>query len=616
MTAKAQANSSRPKKKEVELTMPVWKIIYRVIWYKKGLWTLNLFFITVLVVLGHIPGLAIREFFNLVSGEAAVTFTLPMIVFLLFLGEALRTLFRWFLIQTNVPFMNYVSLLLRKNILQHILKRPGARALPDSPGEAVSRFRGDVFEISLFALWINDILAMLVFNIIAVTIMLNISVQITLLVMIPFLIVMAIARASMEKIEEYRRASRKYTGMVCGFIGEMFGAVQAVKVATSEEGVLSRFAEMNEERRSVAIKDRLFQELLHSLFRNSVNIGTGVILLVAAGSIRDGSFSIGDFALFVIYLEYIGDMTTFIGLVMARYKQIGVSVERMSRLMDGAPTEALVEYSKVYLDGTVPDVDYPKLQSQDELYKLEAKNLTHLYGDTENGIKHVNLNLERGSFTVITGRVGSGKTTLLRALLGLLEKQEGEILWNDKPIENPDDFFVAPRCAYTAQVPRLFSDPLRDNILLGIDKRDSQMMPAVRNAVMERDLNDLDDGFDTMVGPKGVKLSGGQIQRTAAARMFTRDTQLLVFDDLSSALDVETERTLWERVFEHPEITCLVVSHRKAALRHADHIIVLKGGQIESEGTLDYLLEHSEEFQDLYDGDGNSSGNGNGVKAN
>ena len=450
---------------------------------------------------------------------------------------------------------------------------PTAGRLPGSPGEAVSRFRDDANDIAMVLDGWLDVAGASITAAVGVAIMTSIDPIAGLSVSVPVALALLASWWLGPRLRAWRRAAREATARVTGFIGDSFGGVQAIKAAGAESAVHDRFRAINAQRATVARRDQLGGELVRSLGYGTGEVTVGIVLLLVASAFRRGELSVGDIGLFASYVTVIAGVPKWVARLSAYQRQADVSIDRIAELLVDTTDRAGIAAPVVthLRHGPAPLVVDRALD--DRLEELRVDGLTVRHRGADHGLDDVAFTVRRGELVVVTGPVGSGKSTLLRALLGLVPRESGTITWNGVPIEDPATVLVPPRVAYLPQVPRLFSEALAETVLLGLP--DDDLDRALWLTCLDEDLGRMPDGTGTMIGPRGLRLSGGQVQRTAAARALVRRPELLVIDDLSSALDVETEARLWARVAESGFRTALIVSHRRQVLDRADRVVVL-----------------------------------------
>ena len=461
----------------------------------------------------------------------------------------------------------------RANLLHAVARAPGpgTARLPEASGATVGRFVHDVENFYWFVDIQLDIAGGAVFTILATGVLAATDGRVAAVVFVPAALTVLLSRAADPRIRRARAVHREAATRLSAFVAETFGNVLAIKSAGAEPAVLGRFNELAAERRRYARRDRVLEAAVLSASSSTMTITIGLVLLVVAPAMRSGSFTVGDLGLVTSYAAALSAVPQWIAGLLARRTQAAVNLGRLAPL--------LPERDPLGLTSRLPVDDRSAVT--EPLDVLEIRGLTVAHPGTGRGVVDVDLTVRRGEVVAVTGPVGSGKSTLLAGVLGLVGRDAGTITWNGRTIDDPSTVLTPPRAAYVPQVPRLFSESLEANVRLGADAVSPEdVAAAVEAAALADDVALFTDGLDTRIGPRGTRLSGGQVLRAATARALVRRPDLLLVDDVSSALDGDTEERLWRGVLR-PGATVLVVTHRPQVLAAADRVLHLAEGRVE-----------------------------------
>lgn len=476
----------------------------------------------------------------------------------------------------------HMQTFLRANMMTAQLASGGPEAGQPvgSAGEAITHFRDDVQDATQFVDGLIDISAGLVFTVLAAFVLGSIDLSAASILLIPLAGVALATRSLDTRIKRYRTADRAAASKVSGFLGDVMAAATTIKVNDASGTTLAHLRKLVDTRRHTAVRDRVLDEGVQAFAQGAADVGLGFVLLVTAGGLANGTFDVGKLAVFVAYLGWLSFLPRMVGRVLARRKQAGVAFDRMRGLVADKDVRNTVRDRHLPIGRRE---DRPRLVAvrpeRTPLATLEVRGLTAQYS-TGGGVGDVSFRLERGSFTILTGPIGSGKSTLLRALLGLTLNAElaGDVLWNGSVVSDRAAFLIPPNAAYLSQVPQLISDSVGENVALGVATPESIEL-ALTLAAVRGDIDEMPNGLETLIGPRGLRLSGGQRQRVATARALVHAPELVVLDDLSSALDVETELQLWHNLAD-AGMTVLAVSHRAVAFDRADQVLRLDAGRL------------------------------------
>ncbi|MFI6272985.1 ATP-binding cassette domain-containing protein [Micromonospora zamorensis] len=374
------------------------------------------------------------------------------------------------------------------------------------------------------------------------------------------------------KLERAARATVAARAAFATALVSALSAARTVKLAGATTAVLRHLAGLD-----VLRSDRQRREISVQVWsRSTPSVASGLLPIGAWALYLSGSLSAGAV---LVAVSTLGAARWFAWTTASLISQLPSARvwTRRTAAMTGVSAYSAGVSAVDLAAGTAPA---PTPPPRHPLRRLELRGFGVVHSDGTVAVRDVDLTVQRGQLVLVVGPVGSGKSSLLRALAGIVH-HTGELAWNGDPVTEPELFLRPNQVGYVGQLPRVLSGTVADNIALG---HQVDAAGAVSTAQLDHDLAAAGGGLGLLIGHKGTRLSGGQLQRLALARALAPRTELLVADDVSSALDVTTELALWQALRDHG-VTVVGSTAKRAALVRADHVVVLLGGQVAAQGT-------------------------------
>ena len=431
----------------------------------------------------------------------------------------------------------------------------------------------------------------LVFTAMALVFMFQISPKLTLYAFLPLPIASIVIQYFGRQIHDRFEKIQAMFSEISARAQENFSGARVIRAYVQEEPEIRAFETANREYISRSLHLVRLMGMLWPTLELMLGIAVVLVLWLGGREVVQNRISTGQFVAFLTYITQLTWPVIALGYVINLFQRGTASLGRIHEIMTVVPEIA-----------DTPEVAAAGPPEREIAGTIEFRNLNFSYEGTP-VLHDINLRIPAGTSLAIVGPTGSGKTTLVNLIPGVYDTDPGSVLIDGIPIRRFPIDFLRANIGFVPQETFLFSDTIRENIAFGKDDAtDTQIRAAADAANIATDIEGFPDGFQTIVGERGITLSGGQKQRTAIARAILRNPRILILDDALSSVDTHTE----EKILNHlREVmrgrTTIFISHRVSTVQNADQIAVLHGGRIVEYGTHDELLARHGYYADLYD---------------